>query len=347
MKLNQILSKTVLLAKKYWWLLAILLVVVIIGARNIAASNSKPKLTFVQPIRKDITKTLEVSGLVDAKEKARLRFIAGGKVTRIGAKEGDWVKKWQSIATIDQADLNKRLQKDLNLYLQERYDWDQQLDNIEDRAIDTRERRQVDKAQLDLTNTVLDVEIRDIAIQNTTITAPFAGILVDAPTATAGVQLLSTDVFEIVNPRSLVFRAYVDEADIALVLAGQTGTITLDAFADKQLTASVSSIAYTSTETSGGTSFAIELPLAAETLDVYRIGMNGDVSLALETKTNTLSIPLAAIKERDGKTFVDVRVGDEKSQEVAEREIQTGLEANEEIEVTSGLSESDFVVLPE
>lgn len=303
-------------------------------------------LKFEKPIKQDITKSLEVSGFIDAKEKARLRFAAGGKVVYIGAKEGDTVKKWQTIATIDRAALQKQLQKDLNDYMQERYDWEDNRDSVKDRALTTKEFRQVDRNQLDLTNTVLDVEIQDIAIKNTVISAPFEGILTTAPTNVAGTQILASDYFELMNPTTLIFKAAVDEADIALVQKGQTGKINLDSFRDKEIEAQVSYIAYTSTETSSGTSFVIELPITeSEIVDKLRVGMNGDVNIILEKKSDVITIPFIAIIQKDNKNFVKVKKDNKNN--VEEREISIGIENDEIVEVTSGLSETDEIVVPE
>lgn len=332
--------------KKRWKILGFaVLLLVTAGFYFInAKANGAPKQTFITPQRKELIETLQVSGVVDAKEKARLRFIAGGKVTYVGAQAGDWVKKWQTLATIDAASLQKQLQQDLNLYMKERLDWEETRDDIKDRVLDTTETRSVAKNQYDLTNEVLDVEIRDIAIQNTKLTAPFAGVLTTSPTTVSGVTLLSTDYFEVVNPDTLIFRAAVDEIDISKVELGQDATIAFDAYDDSALPSTVNYISFTSNESSSGTVFLIELPIPNPDLAKYRIGMNGDVAITLAKKEDALAIPLTSIRERDGKTYVDVRVNET---EVEEREITTGIETEDEIEVLSGITETDEILLPE
>lgn len=332
--------------KKHWKLLLILagIIGLIIFWQIKSKQAKEPKLVFAKPQMENLTKTLEVSGLIDAKEKANLRFIAGGKVTYIGAKEGDFVKKRQRISNIDLATLQKQLQQDLNLYMKERWDWEQTLDNTKDRALPKSEIRDKDKSQWDLDNTVLDVEIRDIAIKNSSLTAPFDGVLVHTPTLVPGVQLLATDYFELVNPQTLVFRATVDDADIANVKTGQTATVKLDAYPDEKLDSQVNYISFTSSQTTTGTAFIVEFPLNNYDLNRYRIGMNGDVDIILDTRQNVLAVPLAATKQRDDKTLVSIRTG-EKTYE--DREIKTGLETDDKVEVLSGLTINDEILVPE
>lgn len=331
--------------KKRWKIIA--LAVVLLGGVGWyflqANANGEQTQTFINPQRTDITQTLQVSGVVDAKEKARMRFAAGGKVVYLGAQVGDWVNKWQTIATIDRATLQKQLQQDLNSYLSERWDWENTQDDIKDRVLDTQERRGVDQEQFRLNNAVLNVEIRDIAIRNTGLYAPFAGVLTQSPTNVTGVTLLASDFFELVNPDTLIFLAAVDEIDISKVAIDQPAAIVLDAYEEETIETTINYIAYTSSESSSGTVFLIEMKLPSADLQKYRIGMNGDVDILLTQKSDVLVIPLAATRERDGKVFVDVRTGETA---VEEREIVVGLETEEEVEVVSGLSASDAVLLP-
>ncbi len=340
------LKNTLLVIKKNYKFVLIALVVLVVIFFFLSNKNKQEiKLTYISPVRKDLASTITIAGHIDAKEKARLRFAAGGKVIYLGAKEGEVVKKWQSLATIDQSALKKQLTQNLNAYMQERYDFENTKDDIKDRAIDTTETRSVAQQQYDLDNKVLNVEIQNIAIANTTIYSPFDGVLTVSPTNVAGVQLLATDYFEVVNPQTLVFRANIDEIDIDRIKKGQSGQIVLDAYDGVKIDTYISYISYTSSESSSGTVFMIEFPIAEQNIDKYRIGMNGDAFIKIAEKKNVLTIPLDAISERDGKVFVDVKA-DNKEQKI-EREIKVGLESDQEIEVIEGLSENDLVVLPE
>jgi len=301
--------------------------------------------TFVTPIRQDITETLEISGTVDALQKARLRFITGGKVTYLGVQEGDEVNKWQTIATIDPASLQKSLEKTLNLYSQERWDWEERIDDTKYRWLNDVERRDKDQAQWDLENKVLDVEIQDIAIKNTRLNAPFAGILTHSPITSANTQLLASDYFELVDPSSLIFVGRIDEADVAKISKGLSASIRLDAFAEKSFATAIDYISFASSETVDGTIFTVRFPLAATNENVlFRLGMNGDATIEIAKTQNALTIPLNATRVRDTKTFVDIKTSETTTQE---REVTIGKETDELVEILSGLDENDQVLLPE
>lgn len=329
------------------WKLVVLLVLIAGGLGYFLYQRSQPEEVTVQttnPQMQDITKTLEVSGVVDAKEKANMRFAMGGKVVYLGAKEGDVVRRGQTLATIDRRELQKVLQQNLNTYMQERNDWENTLDDTKDRALPTEEQRMVHNEQLTLNNRVLDVEIQDIAIQNTVLSAPFTGVLVSSPTAVTGVNLMATDVFELINPETMVFKAAVDEADIGQVQIGQPVEIILEAFPDEPITSSIAAISYRSEQTTTGTVFLVEIPIVGSNLlSRYRLGMNGDALIKLDSRSSVMTIPLDTTRTRDGKTFVDVQVADN---QLEEREIQVGLETEDVVEVTGGLALTDQVVVP-
>ncbi len=339
------IKKIVAYIQSHWVLALIAALVIAVAAWwFLSRPQSTTELKFEQPKRAPIAKVLDVSGTINAKQKARLRFLSGGKVVYLGAQQGDKVKKWQSIATIDRAALQKQQDQLLNKYMQERWDWEQVIDTTKDKSITTTEQRTKDKDQWDLTNKVIDVEIQNIAIRNTVLTAPFDGILTVSPTAVSGVQLTASDYFEVVNPDSIYFSAVVDEADIGKVSVGQTAELILDAFADETYTTQVKDISFTSIVGDNGTAFAVEFPLAVQSFkQQVRLGMNGDVKIILDKRDEALTIPLSATKNRDDKVYVDIKKADGTTEE---REITVGIESDEAIEVLSGLTEQDFVLIP-
>ena len=160
--------------------------------------------------RQDLTETLSLSGEIDAKEKADIKFQTSGLLAWVGVKTGDTVKKYQAIATLDKRDLQNTFNKYMNDYLKERWDFEQdQKDNkdwqtrtMTDAARDT-VKRTLEKSQFDLNKAVLDVEAKNLALKFATITAPFEGIItkVDVPMPGANITPAGA-VFSLVNPKS-------------------------------------------------------------------------------------------------------------------------------------------------
>lgn len=331
--------------RRRWYVLVLIIVAVLAGFWFMNRSNQSEDLEVVRPQVRTLSRVLEFSGLMDASERVSQRFAAGGKLTYVGAQEGDFVKKWQTLASIDARTAQKNLQRQLNTFDTQRLTFENQSENREDRVLDSEEGRVAAQDQIALDQAVLGVEIQSIAIEDSRLSSPIEGILVRAPSAVSGTYLAPTDAYEVFNPKTFFFQAYVDEIDVSTVTVGQSAMIRLDAFSGKSFSGTVQKIGYSSLSSgTGGTVFPIEIRFdTSEDLSAFRLGMNGEAEVILETRKDVLSIPVDTITTRDGKSFVSVRTGEKTTED---REIELGLETDDYAEVLSGLSESDEVVLP-
>jgi len=332
-------------SKRVW--LGMVVILGVLSWSQVREGKSEEERTTATVTRRDLVKTLEVSGEVDAKEKVDLHFVAGSRLSWVGVSQGDWVNKWQAIASVDTRTLQKQLMQDLNNFAKEFRDHDQVLDDYDFYGtpdLNREVRRILENAQFDLENEVLDVEIRDLAIRLSSLVSPIAGIVTLMDEPLAGVNVSPTDIFQIVNPETIVLRVVVDEEDIGLVRLNQNAVIELDAFLDEMIETSVNWIAFSpSVSEGGGTGYEVEflLPVNNETLK-YKLGMNGTVEIVLDKKNEVLAIPSEIVIFRDGKWFVDKSVNGE----VERVGIEVGLETDDYLEVISGLVEGDEVVLP-
>lgn len=292
--------------------------------------------------REDLTQFIEVSGEIDAEEKVDLHFQTIGRLAWVGVKEGDRVKKWQAVAAQDRRTLEKQLKKDLIVFEKEFRDFDQALDD--NPLVNLEFKRILEKAQFDLDSSVIDVEIRNLAVELATLVSPIEGIVTNIDTPVAGVNVTAVDSITIINPETLYFSAEVDETDIAAARIGQKTTILLDAYPETEIESTISWIGFQATTSEGGgTVFLIKLVLPKlEGID-YRLGLNGDASLITDERQNVLILPLDAVEEDDQGKFVLVS----KNGEFIKNPVETGLETDDDIEITSGLSEGDSVILPD
>lgn len=330
------------------WMIVILVAIFLLVFYAVYKSKSQTKVIAYAPVKRDmVEQTIEVPGRVDAVIKADLKFLAGGKLVSLPVLEGQTVKKGQRLASIDASDLQKNLESSLRDYSSTRDDFDQGIDDRKDKALSDSLRRAADKLQNSLDKSVLTVELRDIAIKNASLVSPIDGIVTAVPVDTPGVQVLASDVFEVVNPDTLFFNAEVDEADVGLVSQGTPVRISLDAYPNEHVDGVITYIglkAQNSSKSSGGTIFPVKVLLPNVSITKFRLGMNGTMTIILARKENVLTVPLEATSQTDGKASVKVKSTTNKEGEL--RQIQTGIEGDTSVEVISGLDENDEVVLP-
>lgn len=328
--------------KNHKVLIGIIIVLISFGLYRYFSVN-KATYTEYPVAKKNLQETFELSGKVVAGSSATLRFSAGGLITYLGAKEGETVKKWQTLATIDTRQLQKTLEQKLNLYTIQRGTFDQTIDDndnsVPDGDLGRTLKRLLEKNQYQLDNTVKDVEYLDLSVRLSQLSSPLAGILTHSPTDVSNVQALATDTWVVVDPSSLYFSADLDETDLKRVSIGQKVIITLDAYPDKQIESSIKSISYSPKETTAGTTYEVALAIPEDKLPDLRLGLNGTAAIILSEKSGVLTLPSSALSGTGTETKVLVKSGNKYS----EKTIETGIENEGIVEILSGLGELDHV----
>ncbi len=339
------------------WFLFLFAIVAIFGIYLYAQNRNQGANTeqTVQVTRVTLKEVVSTQGKITAASQARLAFQTGGKLVWVGVKKGDYVQKWQAIASLDQSDLQTRFKKALLAYQSKRIDFDGTVDENEESIInrngtniqtmgdeDQSIMRLLQQNQITLDQSVKDVELASIAKQYGTLYSPIDGIVIEASDENAGVNIsIATTHYTVVDPSSLRFQAEVEEVDIANILTGQSATVTLDALPDQPFTTMVASVDFNSTTTStGNTAYNVYLPL---TLDQrLRLDLSGTAEILVSEKINTLAVPSEAVLEDETGPYII-----NKSEKGYEKlYIKIGVETDEYYEVLEGLSEGQKVILP-
>lgn len=326
-------------------LIVISILVVIFGVWFFFFRAKKVEYIEFTPARQKISETLELSGKVRADSTASLKFLAGGLVTYLGPKEGETVKKWQTLAAVDTRQLKKSMEQKLNLFAIQRGAFDQTVDDNNNSVpagdLGNTLKRLLEKNQYQLENTVKDVEYQDLYLQLSRISSPIAGVLVQAPITTANVQVSAADTWIVIDPASLYFSADLDETDLKRVSVGQAAHVSLDAFPDREIDSKISSISFGPKETSTGTTYEVKIKLSEDNSKDLRLGLNGTVALVLKQLEGVLTLPMSAITTKNGVSTVMVKSGSK----YVEKTITTGIESDGVVEITSGLGEADHVYI--
>lgn len=209
------------------------------------------------------------------------------------------------------------------------------------------------------------------------LTAPIDGTIT-AVNITDGEQAQNgTELFTMTDYVNLSVTVQVDELDIPQIKLNQASAITLDALEDKSFTGKVIDIAKEGTSSNGVSLFNVTVGLNDS--EGVLIGMSAEVAITIEEKKDILTVPIEAVTKINGKSFVNVPgTGDEESgradRGAAETKpsagaefpgraagsrgpaglasgmkriaVEAGIHNESSIEIVSGLSEGDEVILP-
>lgn len=203
---------------------------------------------------KAITPELSLNGETRANRHVDITSEVDGKVEKILAREGDFVKKGQLILQIDQQDKPQKLKQAKALVNQRTLEFKanqkligQGLQN-QTRLAESESLLEAAKAQ---------VKALEVAIAGTQIRAPFAGILENRQVELGSYLRAGHAIISIMDYNPFVIQAFVAEKDLAKVKQGTTAKgKTLDGQYYSGTVRYVSSVAYQTSR-----AFSVELEI--------------------------------------------------------------------------------------
>lgn len=171
-----------------------------------------------------------------------------------------------------------------------------------------------------------------------TVTAPVDGTILSRTVKQGDLAAAGSPMAVLAQPEALCVHASIDEQYIDRVGTGQSVSITFttDTGEQRTYTGSVRRVEDTGVTSGGVTDYTVEIAL--DNTDGLRDGMNVSVSILTEGKENCLRVPVKAV---DGDTVQVLRNG--KTETVT---VETGLWGSDYVEILSGITEEDTIVLP-
>jgi RND family efflux transporter MFP subunit len=321
---------------------------------------------------------LNASGYVVARREATVSSKVTGKVMDVLIEEGHPVKAGQVLAHLDdsqaRAALNlaeaqlaasqKSMAEDqakltqLELTLKRR----QALlkDNVVGQAEVDDAQSQVDstKARIEFSRQQIDVSERNVELQKTNLNdmvvrAPFSGIVISKDAqpgemispVSAGGGFTRTGIGTIVDMSSLEIEVDVNETYINRVTSNQKVEAVLDAYPDWRIPSHV----ITTIPSADRQKATVKVRIAFEQLDPrilpdmgVKVAFLQDAPAAGQASAAPrVLVPKAAVRNADGHSIVFVLRDDR----VERRAVRVGLDAGDQIELVSGVSAGERVVV--
>jgi len=155
-------------------------------------------------------------------------------------------------------------------------------------------------------------------------------------------QTVTTADAVIVLSDTLIARAQVDETDIRKIKLGQKAQIILDAYPDTKINAAVEHMYYESQTVNNVTIYPVDL-IPESIPDFFRSGMNTTINFVENSKENILLVPAEAVYTDKEGSFVLIKK--EGQSGLLQQPVKLGITDDKFIEVSSGVSEKDIVVI--
>ncbi|HMH79675.1 MAG TPA: efflux RND transporter periplasmic adaptor subunit [Candidatus Acidoferrum sp.] len=373
-------------AGKFWGFFAAGLGVLLLVAGGVfALKNRAPvvEVAVARPAGDPAQQTLlNASGYVTPRRRATVAAKITGRVTGVFFDEGNRVKDGQLLATLDDSDVRRALDSAVadrnssqagirDFEVQLRYAEIQlhraaelkaanvqsqdQLDNAETAAESLRAKIALAKQQVAGANA--RIQEAQQAVDNCTIRAPFAGIIVskDAQVGemvspiSAGGGFTRTGIATIVDMNSNEVEVDVNEAYIARVEPGQRVTSTLDAYPDWQIPSHVRTVIPTADRQKA----TVKVRISFDKLDPKILpDMGVKVAFMGEDEAKkkgaakstgpkpTAIVPKSAVRTDNGKSYVFLM----RDTKLERRGVTLGNDRGSDVEIMAGVNSGDSLV---
>ena len=264
---------------------------------------------------KQLNLSIEASGIIEAISSVEIKSKASGEILFLGAEVGDNVEKGSVLSQIDQRTPNNILDQaksDLEAArvrlgnAESQYNRGKELHkkaSISDKDFEDIQESYA-SAKSTLVRTEVTYENAKIALDDTIVRSPIYGTIISRPVEVG--QVISsptsavgggTVLMTMADLSKVRVRALVDEIDVGKVSVGQTVSIKVAAYRDKEFFGIVTKIEPMANMEDSVTTFPVLIDIDNDK-NLLLLGMNTDVVIEVLNKEVSLSTPTMSLRTR-------------------------------------------------
>jgi HlyD family secretion protein len=302
------------------------------------------------------------NGVVEPIDRIQLKSKASGQIVQMTVEQGDYVQKGHLIARLDQKDEKAAVaqaQADLDIakadleQSQKSYDRSEQL--FKQNLISEEEKDQIElnyataKGRLVRATTTLDRAKE--RFDESVVYAPISGIILqkyveEGQIIASGVSTVGggSPIADIADMAAVYVKAGVDEIDIGKIRVGQEAAVTADAYPNQRFFGKIVRISPEARIEQNVTLF--DVIVQVENRDgKLKSGMNTSIEISVVKKQNLLLVSAAAVKTaaNGGKPGSEATVLVKEGRDFVPRVVKTGLSNFKQVEIVTGLKETDVI----
>jgi len=324
-------------------------------------SSKEVRVKIAEAASRDLTQTISYAGSIHAAKYVQIGSKIAGRVSAVLFNELDEVQRGQALIKLEDAEIKAQLRQVQEALNQAKIN----LVNIEknlERVKELTKKGFASTEQLDSAQQAYDVgkvvirqnqanyAFMQAQLEQTSIKAPISGTIVSkhvrigeivAGPLGGGSFSVPTPMAEIADLTDLEVQADIDEVDISKVFVGQEAIITVDAYPENTFKGIVREIAsVTMSKRDVGITYRVKVHITNPE-KILKLGMTANLDFLLENREQILTVPKSAVLVQGDKQFVfKVR-----NQKVFKGVVETAMEGEEFIEITSGLQPGEYVIV--
>ena len=338
--------------------LGILFLALLVGTFVFLWNKTRPVkvvYTLATPVRDTIRQYVIASGKVEPRDEVLIKPQISGIISEVLCKAGDRVKQGDVIATVkvipEMGTLNAaesrvtvaRLSLDQTRKEFERTEAlyakgvvsQEEFEKGQTTLRQAEEEFQNAEDNLEIVKTGITNRYKDLS--NTQIRSTITGMILDVPIK-VGNSVIQANTFNdgttiatVADMGDMLFRGNVDETDIGRLHAGMPVVLTIGAMQGTVLQATLEYISPKAADVNG--------------IIIVRAGYSANASIVTDSREGVLTLPESTIQFEEGKPCVYILTSPEESPEQTfeKRDVTLGLSDGVNIEIVSGVTETDKV----
>lgn len=337
--------------KKLLLALVVLLVLAVIVWQYFKPAPPIP-VQAIAPSVQTLSTTLDLNATVINNQIVTITALLNGKIGNINVRKGESVEAGNGLALLDNQEAQSLLDQsraELDYKRQKFNTATRSYSRIRNLSQDGNTSKQTVDDALDtfrsseaaVTIAEASVTMAELKIKNSTISAPFTGIVIEQYAETGQWVEAGTPLFKLVAAEAYLIEAHVDASDWALVSVNQSVSLTAESAPEKRWQSTVSWIAPSVANNERNVkSVAVRFPLGADAPPLL-LGQEVDAELVLKEVQNAITLPLSAMVERSPGKYVVFILDSGKAKQIT---VEVGLQNATHAQITSGLAEEDEVI---
>ena len=333
--------------RKYWiWSGVIFLILAVIIIAKLSKDN-RLKVVIENISKKDLIETVSGSGKIFPETEIKITPDVSGEITNIYVQEGDKVNKGQVIATIKSVSTKSNFN----------FTMPAMMGAQQNPASEPKE-----------------------VVKNVSIYSPISGIVTSVflkkgERIIGASQMMNNELMRIADMSNIKVQIQISENEIQKIRINDTAIVKVEAYNNETFKGIVTRIAQAdnsnnnfsqniSSLTDQMVNYGVTILLFKNSYEKlannqnnfmpFRSGMSANADIQTQYAMQCIAVPINAVTTRDANDSVDIKNENlineivfvvNKNNEAVKREIKTGIQNNQYIQILSGVSENDKIII--
>lgn len=302
--------------------------------KEVKTTEDRIAVTVASAQMREISNLLELVGMAEPDKEVTVASESAGKIVQINFNLGEMVSKGAVLAKVDDAYKRLAFENAQLTYNKNKEDYDRYQVMRKGDAISDNQLRDM---KISSENAAIQLENAKKQWDDTKIIAPFSGVITSKNTELGAYVNAGTSIAGMADIAHLKIVLAVSESNVYQLRKGQEVTVSANVYPGITYKGIISGI---SPQGSSAHTFPVEILISNNSENPLKAGTYVNARVDMGKSGKVLMIPRDAIVS----TIKDPSVYVVKGEKVQLVKINTGLDYNSYLEVTSGISEGDQVV---